>query len=244
MDTKNIKYLKDISDKSVLIIEPHDWHAETIPGHAKYFADLGYNVDVFMTNANATENPMCRCPNIANIYTGDLFDLEKFLQTDLIKNYDFVFFNSITYRCDKYVPTMLHMTKMPRFGLLGVEHDVLKRAIDRNPELQKMIDAKRLFVLSNINSIGRMNPHWFGDVKITPKNKTTTFIAIGNIDGSVKNHEMLVDAIELLETQGITDFEIVVVGRGNLNLPEQTKKTPAYMWAFEFSRYVLRNRKG
>ncbi len=224
MNIQNIKSLNNIRDKSVLIIEPHSHHAETLPGHAKYFAEMGYNVDIFITNENAAENPMCRCPDIARVFKGNLQDLEKFLQTDFIKNYDFVFFNSITYRCAKYAPTMLHMTKMPKFGLLGVEHDVLKRAIDRNPEIKQMIDTKRLFVLSDVNGVGRMNPHWFGDVKITPKNKTTTFIAIGNIDSSVKNHEMLVNAVETLRNHGITDFEIVVVGRGNLNLPEQTKK--------------------
>ncbi len=220
----NIKTLKDIREKSVLIIEPHPHHAETLPGHTKYFADFGYNVDIFITNENAAEYPMCRCPDVARIYSGTLTELESVLQSDLVCQYDFVFFNSITYFCDKYVPTMLHMHKMPKYGLMGVEHDVLSRACDKFPELQKMIDANRLFVLSDVDGVGRMNPHWFGNVKITPKNDKTIFAVVGNIDSSVKNHAIILDAVNQMVSAGLTNFEIVVIGRGNLEMPDSLKK--------------------
>lgn len=219
-----ITELNFVRDKSVLIIEPHPYHAETLPGNAKYFADLGYNVDIFMTGENEREHPMCRCPEIARVFTGTLHDLESFLMLDYITKYDFVFFNSITYRCSQYVPSMLNMHKIPKYGILGVEHDVLWRACDNFTELNKMIDTKRLFVLSDVDKIPRMNPHWFGDVKITPKKDKVTFIAVGVIDTSVKNHQIIVDAVNQLLANDITNFEIVVIGRGKMDLPENVKK--------------------
>ena len=37
-----------IEKKSILIFEPNSFHYECSPGYAKYFIDLGFNVDVLM----------------------------------------------------------------------------------------------------------------------------------------------------------------------------------------------------
>ena len=156
----SVNTLNSIREKSVLIVEPHPYHAETLPGHAKYFTDLGYNVDIVTTKENVLEQPLCRCSKIARIFGGTSNEIESFLQSDLITKYDFVFFNSITHKCDKYVPSMWNMHKMPKYGMMGIEHDVLSRACDKFPELQKLIKANRLFVLSEVDGVGRVNPYW------------------------------------------------------------------------------------
>ena len=38
----------NIKDKTILLFEPNHYHYECSPGYAKYFVDLGYNVDVLM----------------------------------------------------------------------------------------------------------------------------------------------------------------------------------------------------
>ena len=35
-----------IKKRTVLIFEPNRYHFECLPGYAKYFIDLGYNVDI------------------------------------------------------------------------------------------------------------------------------------------------------------------------------------------------------
>lgn len=215
-----INNLTDIREKSVLIIETQDWHAETIPGYAKYFLDLGYNVDIFMTPKNVVEYPLCRCPNVARIFIGTLKQLKSFLDSDFITKYDFVFFNSISYKCAKHIPKMFNMLKMPKYGLFGVVHEAISRACDKFPELHNMIKSGRIFVLGDVNGVKRMNPHYFGNVNISPKHKKVIFAAVG----AVKSPKIITSAIHQIIDAGIKDFQVVVIGTGTIELSDDISK--------------------
>ena len=68
-----------------------------------------------------------------------------------------------------------------------------------------------------------MNPCLFGDVKITQKNKITTFITVGGIAAFRKNHAELINAIQELVKQKLK-FKVIIIGKGELNnLPDEIK---------------------
>lgn len=215
-----------IKEKSVLIIELNPYHAETIAGHCKYFSDLGYNVDVFMHFENFKEYPLCRyIINPPRVFVGTENELKKWGSFKILSQYDFIFFNSYTYKCGTNIFNKFKKIVSAKYGFLGVEHDVLSKNCAIFPEINEALSENRLFVLSDIQGIPRLNPHYFGNIKITSKHKDTiVFTAVGVIDSSVKNHQMLFDGIQVLLKQGITNFKIVVIGSGKLEIPQNLQQ--------------------
>ena len=66
-----------------------------------------------------------------------------------------------------------------------------------------------------------VNPHYFGEVKITPKNEVVNFITVGELNPKRKNCQLLISAVENLVSSGITNFKITVIGRGEMtDIPE------------------------
>jgi hypothetical protein len=51
-----------IRERSVLIVEPNAYHGEILPGLAKYFQDLGFNVDLFLRSRNVADSAFCAYP--------------------------------------------------------------------------------------------------------------------------------------------------------------------------------------
>lgn len=49
-----------IRENSVLIVETNTCHYEVIPGYAKYFSELGYNVDVAVYDGGQLDFEICR----------------------------------------------------------------------------------------------------------------------------------------------------------------------------------------
>lgn len=214
-----------IREKSVLVVEANPYHAETLPGHCKYFADLGYHVDVMMLYENHAEAPFCRYKNNPpRIFVGAETELKRWLRDKRLSQYDFVFFSSYTYKCQDNVIKKFKKLAPAKYGILGVEHDVLFKAKEIYPEIKDKLHENRLFVLSDIPGIPRLNPHYFGDVSITPKHdETTVFTAIGVIDTAVKNHNLLFESVEALLKKGEKNFKVVIIGSGKLEIPEHLK---------------------
>ncbi len=70
-----------------------------------------------------------------------------------------------------------------------------------------------------------VNPHYFGKVKITPKNKDITkFIVVGGISSWRKNYDLLIASVRRLAK--LTDkFKVIVVGAGQkLQIDEDVAK--------------------
>ena len=58
-------------DTYVVVIEPNPFHGETVPGYVKYFLDLGYQVDVFLTYEIAFEQPFNRMDDNFRVFVGE-----------------------------------------------------------------------------------------------------------------------------------------------------------------------------
>ncbi len=214
-----------VRKNSVLIIEANPWHGEIVPGFAKYFQDLGFNVDVFLRPENNTENPFVNyatpdtpaphifviTPGLLKQYARDLGQYEHvFLSTSVFWDREF----------NGTVAEYLGYDIKCRGNVMMVEH---------SPQqfLETYRLAKRpetIFSLSAYQDVKRINPHYFGPIiDNRPKDNIVRFVVVGSIVADAKNHHLLIDAANDLINSGIDNFEINIVGRGVLDIPEHLK---------------------
>ena len=75
------------------------------------------------------------------------------------------------------------------------------------------------------NKFPTLNPHYFGEVTVTPKNDNVVeFVSIGRISKDVRNYEMLISSVEKLVSKGIKNFKISIIGwSGTLDIGEHLK---------------------
>ena len=89
-----------VAAKSVLVIEPNNYHGEVVPGFVKYWQDLGYHVDVIMRIGNYEENPFAlfKKSELPNIYPLQKWRIKSVLKSPKAQDYDFVFISSFDYQ--------------------------------------------------------------------------------------------------------------------------------------------------
>ena len=235
---ENYKYSK-INDKkfknykirtnSILIVEPNEYHLEIIIGFVKYFQDLGYNIDLFLRHKNS-EPFILKNLNKVECFYGTAEHLKKLLKLNKIKQYEYVFFSSSAYwetniNFSSYLDYLKFIPKAKN-GILMVEHNVIPYLKEYNEE--KYLKENRLFTLSGFQNTPILNPHYFGDIKTTPKSKEKTkFITVGAINNDCKNHDLLISSIKELAKENITNFEVIIIGGGNVL--EITKEIEPYV---------------
>ena len=61
-----------------------------------------------------------------------------------------------------------------------------------------------------------VNPHFFGQVSTTPRNREPVFITVGSLSPERKNHTLLLHALQTLYDAGYKNFSVLIVGEGNL----------------------------
>ena len=209
-----------IKDNTFIVWEPcSKSHAEVVPGYVKYLLDLGYHVSVCLSSSNYKMNVFSRFKDEnLDINKMSKRQIEKFFKKDDLSSVKGVLVTSYSKLCNE-----IHLencykhfnSDVDKTKLFFVSHDV-----------KKMVDAgtliENLITLRDTNYKGAkttvVNPHYFGNVEVTPKNnKTINFITIGAIRSSRKNANLFVDAaIELLK-RGITNFKITVIGKGHIS---------------------------
>ena len=216
-----------IKGQTVLIIEQNDVHSETIPGYAKYFLDLGYNVHVVMPEKLEKEKPFCRFKHQnLKIFHLEKNDFSLYLKLDKIKDYSKIFVSShILYfwtESWKYFHEYFNELQIYQDKLFFIEHH-LELA---NTE---MVKKKKVFALAEfpefVDKIPMVNPHYFGDINITSNTQgKTNFFVIGLVESFRKNYSLIIDAVQKLVDRDITNFKITHIGRkGILNIPKHLK---------------------
>ncbi|MCX4276033.1 MAG: glycosyltransferase [Candidatus Gastranaerophilales bacterium] len=222
---KNIRVRRN----SILLVEVNDIdHAEVLPGYAKYLLDLGYNVDVVLTENNYRMNSLCRIKDKnLRVYPIKRYFFGKFFNSSLIKKYSKIFFTSyITYYSigslssaelklwdGRYVTIFEHFPVLNKYRnkIYTVEHhlDLADKELLKNKHvisLAKFDTQDKNFTM--------VNPNYFGEVKNTNKNeKITKFITIGTFFVFRKNTELLTKTVRLLKEQGFDNFEICAIGQ-------------------------------
>lgn len=224
-----LDFLKhDIPEKSVLIVEPNNYHGEIIPGFVKYWQNLGYHVDVIMRVANYEENPFALFAQdeMPDIYPMQKWRISKVLKSKMMREYDFVFISSFDYQetKERYYD-YLGFEPQSHWGSLCIYHNC--QNIEPYGEIKKYL-GKRLFVLNEFplaeGKAKLLCPIYFGNVAPHEKNPKTRFVMIGRLSPNTRNCAQLLESIEKLLQENITDFEVYVIGSGGMEIPEHLKK--------------------
>ena len=75
--------------------------------------------------------------------------------------------------------------------------------------------------VTRFNGVGEVDAEKsdsFGDECGQTENRVTRFISIGELNPIRRNVKILLDAVAYLVDRGITDFHVVVIGSGNLEI--------------------------
>ncbi|MBR2625444.1 MAG: glycosyltransferase [Lentisphaeria bacterium] len=202
-------------------------HSEVVPGYVKYLLDLGYTVSVTVNPEHYDSGLFSRFPKdrlflntlsrrAAKHYfkRADLSGVKGILVTTAGKLCDNIHFDK----------AYTHFNKtLERKKLFLVEHDA-KFAVDAGTWNENIITLRKLNYCGAKSCV--VNPHYFGEVKITPKSdKITNFIMVGKLGAGQSDNAVIVEAASSLIKDGMTDFKITVVGKGSLDeLPSELAK--------------------
>ncbi len=208
-----------LSPNTFLVWEPctHS-HAEVVPGYVKYLLDLGFDVSVLVTPRRYEEGLFSRFED-SRITFNRLPQraIRRYFAKHGLAQAKGVLITTArkisggdTYAAER----ALFAERSAEQKLLLVEHDV-KQPADNGSFSPDIITLRRIDYGNAASTV--VNPHYFGEVRVTPKNPgTVTFITIGALRGKRRNTRLLVDAVSALHERGIRDFRITLIGRGSL----------------------------
>ncbi|MCF0231555.1 MAG: hypothetical protein HUJ63_04650, partial [Enterococcus sp.] len=160
-----------------MVVEPNTYHGCVLPGVARYFIELRYNVDVFCRTEVFVEDPFVRFVRTANaprIFTGNAERLTEWLLSLDGSEYEHVFFSSPPSEPLMESANIISRTKAKK-GVMLLRHQV-----DANSTVSEGV--KSSFALVSHHDVPMLNPHHFGEFE--PKvfsNKLVSFVAVGEV---------------------------------------------------------------
>ena len=204
----------------VLIIEPTDSHGETIPAVFKYFKDLNLKSDILMLDKHRDIKSIdCIKKYKPNAHYVSYYELSTILESEILNKYKIIFFNSFNtyFSSGKEYPSIYKQFNISNINsfVWGFLHhlDYKKECQNNNYHYFALTNLKNEY--SNENNF--INPHYFGDIKITSKNKLTKFIIVGAFESDRRNIQVLIDATKKLIKNGFKNFRITCIGRNAKN---------------------------
>ena len=202
-------------------------HSEVVPGFVKYLLDLGYNISVIVNPQKYKEGLFSRFKN-ENMTLNEMSrkQIKEFFRKDSLKDVSGVIVTTVGKLCDSIHYEQCYETFYPNVDkskLLFVEHEA-KHAVDAGTWNENLITLRKLNYKSAKSVV--VNPHYFGEIQITPKNSdVTNFITIGAIQGKKKNNDLIINAVKELHEKGFRNFKVTVIGKGYLKkLPKDIQK--------------------
>lgn len=211
-----------IRSKKALIIEQNNCHGECLPGYINYFIKFNYKIDILINKDMEKEKVLEMFKNNPLVFIKYLSENEIIdkINSKEIKGYDYCFINSeMSYA---KADIIFHFIKKSylKTKFINVVHRLenLKKVKQRSiPVVLKSFDKT--------TNRYEVNPLYFGEIKEHEKNKCTNFIVAGNIQSCRKNYNILIDSVQELLLNNITNFKITVIGKGNiLNVPENIRQ--------------------
>lgn len=222
----------NISPKTILIFEPFLYHYECTPGFAKYFIDLGYDVDIIMHDSGLTSFGNFEFIDKIRFFIFNdersIKKYSKFLRFVLI-NYNYVLIETAN-------PNYFPLYKL--LNLINIQHSFfvfhhLEYLYSLPDEVK--LKQKQIWTLGNFNNSIQVNPHYFGNIIPKIKNKITKFFITSTKD---RNYEHLISAVEKIKNENL-DFHIIVVGKWNTftknNISEKVKDNFTFKYNISYS---------
>jgi len=223
---KRIFISHKIRKNSVLLTEVNHCHGECLPGIAKYFSDLGYNIDVLISTSEYNLLPFASFKDSRiQFYTTTHNAAKVCLKNSIIRKYRYVYINSDQIGKD-YFTEFYKNIPVNKDKLIIMTHSPGKYPAG-------WFSGRKFLMIANIpvtNSVvpAVVNPHYFGEIPVHKKNAATRFIVIGNIEGKRRNYSLLIETVKKLANSGISNFKVTVIARcGNLELID--KETLSYI---------------
>ena len=195
-----------IKNKTILLFEPNSFHYECSPGYAKYFIDLGYNVDILM--------------HISGIDAFEYFEnkdkIRLFIYNELeqINSYSKIFrsqFSVYSYIVIQTISTY-SININSNLGLLNNDKVIYVFHFTYYYEIHHFSAIKnqnRIWTLGHFPIGLQVVPFYAGKFKLRNKNRKTRFFVVSTI---YRNYNYLVSASEKLKNDNL-DFEVFVVGK-------------------------------
>ena len=196
----------NIKDKTILLFEPNHYHYECSPGYAKYFVDLGYNVDVLMKKQGKDSFYFFENKDKIRLFIYD--NLKQ------IRNYAKVLRSH--FRSYSYIVIQTISTKT--FGTIS------KLGLNRNDKAIYIFHFTKYYKILHFSSIKNINrvwtlgnfsvglqvvPFYIGNLKLKNKNKRTRFFTVSTVS---RQYNYLISAFEKLKDNNF-DFDVIVVGK-------------------------------
>ncbi len=199
-------------------------HGEIVPGYAQILLDLGYRVVVLMTPKRIGEGLFSRMTH-PNLVLTDLTQRQsaRFVKTPAVHQSGVFLVSTagkLPHKADARVDIEAVFGANPPANLQFVEHDA-KAEIDAGVWSERTITLREIDYKGHSSTV--VNPHVFGDIKITGKNKDkTVFLLVGAARSRRRNQNLLYDAAERLVDSGVIDFEIRLIGKkGATTIPNK-----------------------
>ncbi len=216
-----------IKENTFIVWEPcSKSHSEVVPGFVKYFHDLGYHVSVLVDKDRLKEGLFCRY-NLDNVSYNKMSadEIKRYFSESDLSDIKGVLVTTMGKICDCENPQSAYNYFHPDtdFSKLHfVEHEA-SFAINKGTWDERLVTLRELNYQDAKSVV--INPHYFGDVKVNPKNSVTNFITVGTLKPRKKDCGMIIDAVLDLHNKGIQNFKITVVGKGSLkHLPKEIRK--------------------
>lgn len=207
-------------DNGVIVVEPNSFHGEILPGFCKYLTDSGFSLTLLVRYENFNGKIFSMVPpnEQPRIVCMAPWAMKRFLRRQDSNTCALVFVTS-SFLSDKFgyfglFFEYLRFTPQARLGYLLVEHHFPALI----PHLTNGdVELKRVFQLSpheyNGHIVPMLNPHYFGSVVHRSKSPKTIFVTVGSLSSRNRSPDQLLDAVANLTNRGITNFEVVVIGR-------------------------------
>ncbi len=215
-----------VKENTFLVWEPCSVsHSEVVPGFCKYLLDLGYHVSVLVHPNRYKEGLFDRfCDKNLTLNQLTQKEIKKYFKNTNTTAKG-VLVTTAGKICDCVHYEQCYEAFHPdtdKKKLFFVEHES-SFALDKNAWKEDLITLRELNYKNGKSIV--VNPHYFGNVKITPKNDTTIFITVGSIRPNKKNSTMIINSIKEIYKRGYKNFKLVVVGKGNLkHIPKEIRK--------------------
>lgn len=195
-----------IKTNSILIFEKNNFHYECTPGFAKYFLDLGFHVDIIMTEIGNQSFIFFEPTKKLRFF---ILDDEKYYRSDkYIEQLRELFKKYLAILVQTMTPDVKHFYN--NSNLLKGKNSIF--VYHYHPEMP-YIDFHnniRSWTLLNFTNLAlEVNPHYFGKIKHRDKNNITRFFIVST---SNRNYEELISASDKLNNEKF-QFQVIVTGR-------------------------------
>lgn len=205
--------------RTVLLVEPNEFHTETLPGYVSLITAAGCNCWLLVRPRADVTGALSRLPvaRRPTILVMNLWAMAFFLRSRLARRFDLIFFGSgtISERYGYFGGVLDYLGRLPvtRLGYLMIEHsdETLRERND-----WRRLDPDRLFALSPFEkpdmAMKMLAPVDFGPVRRIALGEPVIFVTVGRVSPAYRNFAALMRAIEELRATSARLFKVVAIG--------------------------------